>query len=142
SRPPVAGVVRAGRPSLYSSSAASLTPQGDFVTHLPHRLTTLAMRIPAFALVVVTACTPKTAPTPVVAATATTGERAIRRDIPLTNTIRRAYAAGTRDSTGRPGRNYWQQWMEYTINARLDVPTSRITGHESITLHNNSDSTL
>jgi len=32
-------------------------------------------------------------------------DRMIRRDIPLTNQIRRALAAGTRDSTGRPGRN-------------------------------------
>ena len=29
--------------------------------------------------------------------------RAIRRDIPLTNSIRRAFDAGTRDRTGRPG---------------------------------------
>ena len=29
--------------------------------------------------------------------------RAIRRDVPLTNSIRRAYEAGTRDATGRPG---------------------------------------
>src|SRR5437867_7739817 len=68
--------------------------------------------------------------------------RAIRRDIPMTNMIRRAHAAGTRDSTGRPGRNYWQQWVEYAINARLDVPTSTITGRETITLRNNSDSAL
>ena len=47
-------------------------------------------------------------------------ERAIRRDIPITNAIRRAFAAGTRDSTGRPGRNYWQLRTDYTINARLD----------------------
>ena len=46
--------------------------------------------------------------------------RAIRRDIPLTNAIRRALAAGTRDSTGRPGRNYWQLWMDYKIDARFD----------------------
>jgi len=69
-------------------------------------------------------------------------ERAIRRDIPLTNMIRRAMAAGTRDSTGRPGRNYWQLWTGYTINARLEPATSRVTGHESIVLRNNSDSTL
>jgi hypothetical protein len=69
-------------------------------------------------------------------------ERPIQRDIPLTNTIRRAFAAGTRDSTGRPGRNYWQQWMEYTIQARLDVPTSTVTGRETIVLHNNSESAL
>ena len=29
--------------------------------------------------------------------------RAIRRDVPLTNSIRRAYEAGTRDQSGRPG---------------------------------------
>jgi hypothetical protein len=33
-------------------------------------------------------------------------ERAIRRDVPLTNVIRRAFEAGTRDFTGRPGPNY------------------------------------
>jgi hypothetical protein len=69
-------------------------------------------------------------------------ERAIRRDIPLTNMIRRAMAAGTRDSTGRPGRNYWQLWTDYTISARLEPSTSRVTGHESIVLRNNSDSSM
>ncbi len=69
-------------------------------------------------------------------------ERAIRRDIPLTNMIRRAMAAGTRDSTGRPGRNYWQLWTDYTISARLDPSTSRVSGRESIVLSNNSDSAL
>ena len=51
-------------------------------------------------------------------------------------------AAGTRDSTGRPGRNYWQLWTEYTIQARLEPSTSRLTGRESIVLHNNSDSAM
>ncbi|MFI5052669.1 MAG: M1 family metallopeptidase, partial [Acidimicrobiales bacterium] len=68
--------------------------------------------------------------------------RAIRRDIPLTNMIRRAFAAGTRDSTGRPGRNYWQTSTEYTIQARLDVATSTITGRERVVIHNNSDSAM
>ena len=68
--------------------------------------------------------------------------RAIRRDIPLTNGIRRAFAAGTRDSTGRPGRNYWQLWMDYTIHARLDPATSSIAGRETIKLRNDSDSPL
>ncbi|HEV8613355.1 MAG TPA: M1 family peptidase, partial [Gemmatimonadales bacterium] len=84
-----------------------------------------------------------TPPTATATATATgRPDRAIQRDIPLTNTIRRAFAAGIRDSSGRPGRNYWQQWMEYTINAKLDLLTSVITGRETIVLHNNSDSTL
>ena len=69
-------------------------------------------------------------------------ERAIRRDIPLTGMIRRAFAAGTRDSTGRPGRNYWQLWMDYTIQARLDPATSTVTGRETAVIHNNSDSAM
>jgi len=36
-----------------------------------------------------------------------TAPRAIRRDVPLTNSIRRAFDAGTRDLSGRPGPNYW-----------------------------------
>src|SRR5690349_1552714 len=69
-------------------------------------------------------------------------ERAVRRDIPLTNTIRRAFEAGTRDSTGRPGRNYWQMRTDYTISARLDAPTSRLSGRETVVLHNNSPDSL
>jgi hypothetical protein len=68
--------------------------------------------------------------------------RAIRRDIPMTNAIRRAHAAGTRDSTGRPGRNHWQLRTDYTIRVRLDPATQRITGSETITLVNNSPDTL
>src|SRR5437763_4883772 len=88
-------------------------------------------------------CSPRTAPAPSVMQTSqATSQRAIRRDIPITNTIRRAFAAGTRDSSGRPGSKYWQLWMEYEINARLDVPTSTITGRENVTLHNNSGAAL
>ena len=68
--------------------------------------------------------------------------RAIRRDIPLTNMIRRAWQAGTRDSTGRPGRNYWQLWNDYTINARFDATTSTVSGSERVVIHNNSDSAM
>ena len=68
--------------------------------------------------------------------------RAIRRDVPLTNSIRRAFEAGTRDATGRPGPNYWQLQTDYTINARLDPATQTITGTETITLHNNSPAEL
>jgi len=69
-------------------------------------------------------------------------ERAVRRDIPLTHAIRRAFAAGTRDSSGRPGRNYWQLRTDYTISASLDPGTSRITGHETVVIHNNSPDSL
>ena len=69
-------------------------------------------------------------------------ERAIRRDIPMTNAIRRAHAAGTRDSTGRPGRRYWQLRTDYTIRASLDPATSRITGRETVVIRNDSPDTL
>jgi hypothetical protein len=69
-------------------------------------------------------------------------ERPVRRDIPMTNTIKRAFAAGTRDSTGRPGRNYWQLWTDYKINARLDSATSTVSGRETLTFRNNSDSAM
>ncbi len=69
-------------------------------------------------------------------------ERTIRRDIPITNAIRRAFEAGTRDSTGRPGRNYWKLRADYTINVRLDTATSRLTGRESVVVHNTSPDTM
>ena len=64
--------------------------------------------------------------------------RAIRRDVPLTNSIRRAYEARTRDMTGRPGPNYWQLQADYTISARLDPPSHTISGTETIVVHNTS----
>jgi hypothetical protein len=68
--------------------------------------------------------------------------RAIRRTIPITNMIQRAFQAGTRDSTGRPGPKYWQMSVDYTIDASLDPATSVVTGKETIVLHNNSPDTL
>jgi hypothetical protein len=70
-------------------------------------------------------------------ATSTRPERAIRHDIPMTDMIQRAMAAGTRDSTGRPGRNYWQLWNDYTIHASLDPATGMVTGHERVVVNNN-----
>ena len=67
-------------------------------------------------------------------------ERAVRRDIPMTDMIRRAFAAGTRDSSGRPGPHYWQLWTDYTIGARLDAATGVVSGHERVVVQNNSDS--
>ncbi|MCA9320371.1 MAG: M1 family metallopeptidase [Planctomycetes bacterium] len=68
--------------------------------------------------------------------------RGIRRDIPLTNSIRRAHAAGTRDRTGRPGANYWQLQTDFNIKARLDRASKSIFGEETIVIHNNSPDAL
>ena len=71
-----------------------------------------------------------------------TAPRAVRRDVPLTNSIRRAFEAGTRDFSGRPGPNYWQLKTDYEIYASIDPETQEITGTETITLHNNSPDEL
>ena len=69
-------------------------------------------------------------------------DRAVRRDVPLGPLIRKAYARGTRDSTGAPGRNYFQQRIDYKIDASLDPSTNQIHGSETITLHNATPDTL
>ena len=69
--------------------------------------------------------------------------RAIRRDVPLTNSIRRAYEAGTRDQSGRPGPNYWQLQTDYTIEAKLDPATHDDHRHRDRSrVHNNSPQEL
>ena len=73
---------------------------------------------------------------------APTTPRAVRRDVPMTNSIRRAWEAGTRDKSGRPGPNYWQLQTDYTIDAKLDPETQTITGSETIALHNDSPQEL
>ena len=57
-------------------------------------------------------------------------ERPIRRTIPITRSFERGLAAGTRDSTGRPGARYWQLPTDYSIDARLDPATGIVSGTE------------
>ncbi len=47
-----------------------------------------------------------------------------------------------RTASGAPGPGYWQQQVDYDIEATLDEATHRITGTERITYHNNSPDTL
>jgi hypothetical protein len=69
-------------------------------------------------------------------------ERAVRRDLPIWPALRAAYAAGTRDSSGAPGQRYWQQKVDYRIEASLDSATNQVRGSETITLHNTTPDTL
>ena len=80
-----------------------------------------------------------TAPASMAAGPAT---RAVRRDLPMTNAIKAAFDAGTRDATGKPGPNYWQLETDYTINVSLDPARHTLTGTETIVLHNNSPAPL
>jgi hypothetical protein len=71
-----------------------------------------------------------------------TSKRSIRLDVPMTNSIRKAFDAGTRDFSGKPGPNYWQIETDYLIRASLDPATQTITGTEKISLYNNSKDNL
>src|SRR5688572_22382405 len=102
-------------------------------------------RIASAALLAAAACTSAVQTPPETSAPGTTAarvERAVQRTIPMTPVIRRAFTAGTRDSSGRPGRNYWQLRTDYTINVRLDPATSRLTGTETVVIRNDSPDTL
>src|SRR3954462_8033765 len=102
------------------------------------------MRYGISLLILASACSSAVqSPTPASGPSGSTAvERSVQRTIPMTNVIRRAFAAGTRDSTGRPGRNYWQLRTDYTINVRLDPSTQRLTGSETVVIKNNSPDTL
>ncbi|HZJ00608.1 MAG TPA: M1 family metallopeptidase [Gemmatimonadaceae bacterium] len=84
---------------------------------------------------------PKTVPEPAAQAAAWP-ERAVRRDLPMTPAIRKAYARGTRDSSGAPGRSYFQQKVDYRIDASLTPADNEVRGRETITLHNTTPDTL
>ncbi|GLS24716.1 M1 family metallopeptidase [Marinibactrum halimedae] len=47
-----------------------------------------------------------------------------------------------RNAAGEPGKEYWQQQVDYIIDAKLDEKKRRITANERITYHNNSPYTL
>jgi hypothetical protein len=68
--------------------------------------------------------------------------RAVRLDLPRPPSILKSYANGPRDSSGAAGRRYWQQRVDYRIDATLDAEAAILRGSETITLHNTSPDTL
>ena len=69
------------------------------------------------------------APAPAATSSRPLPPRAIRRDVPLTNAIRRAFEAGTRDCTGGPDRTTGSSQTDYTIDVRLDPATADAHRH-------------
>ena len=47
-----------------------------------------------------------------------------------------------RRPSGAPGHEYWQQRADYKIDVTIDDEKQTLTGHETITYHNNSPDTL
>ncbi|UCF40164.1 MAG: M1 family metallopeptidase [Gemmatimonadota bacterium] len=68
--------------------------------------------------------------------------RTIPYPVTVSPEFQRALARGTRSPTGEPGPNYWQQWSQYTIVARLDAEARRIDGSVRIVYHNRSPDIL
>ena len=49
-----------------------------------------------------------------------------------------ALEAGTRTPEGRPGPEYWQQWVDYDIDVKIEPETALLTGSETITVRNDT----
>lgn len=56
--------------------------------------------------------------------------------------IQIAYQNGTRDQSGAPGKNYWQNHGVYNIQETVNADTKTITGSETIQYSNNSPNEL
>ena len=69
-------------------------------------------------------------------------KRSIRKAIPLPRGVASAYKKGTRDFSGRPGKNYWQMQTDFDINVRLERETQTLFGRETISIHNTSPDKL
>ncbi len=83
---------------------------------------------------------PTAAPAP-----APTTPRPIPVGVPDTSPFRRLElptATTIRTGSGAPGRDYWQQRVDYSIKAQLDTTTHTITGTETVRYHNHSPDSL
>ena len=62
--------------------------------------------------------------------------------LPQPRAVRRAFAAGTRATDGRPGPRYWQNRARYAITLAVLPPDRTVRGREQIVYANNSPDTL
>ncbi|MHB1168312.1 MAG: M1 family metallopeptidase [Longimicrobiales bacterium] len=98
-------------------------------------------------LVLSGACATSSPPPPVATGPVTVDTTPLRvrhavRPVPYTNAFAAAIERGTRTDDGLPGPDYWQQRVQYRIEAELDPATARLSGAETIVYHNNSPDTL
>ena len=63
-------------------------------------------------------------------------------DLFLSKEMIAAYSNQSRDTSGKPGKNYYTNTYDVKIDAELDVKTRKITGKETIKYFNNSPDTL
>jgi hypothetical protein len=84
------------------------------------------------------------APAPVAPGPAAAAElaRPILYPLPVPPEWRRSLNRGTRTEAGVPGPSYWQQWVEYRIDARVDTEGRTLTGRQTVRYHNRSPDPL
>jgi hypothetical protein len=64
------------------------------------------------------------------------------QNLPVPPGIDQVYIKGTRTTSGKPGKNYWQNHGRYNIQVSMSPPNRNITGVEQITYFNNSPDKL
>ncbi len=64
------------------------------------------------------------------------------QELYMPRNIKKAYANGTRDISGKPGKNYWQNKGIYDVNVKVDAKTKIVSGSETIQYSNNSPDEL
>jgi hypothetical protein len=76
------------------------------------------------------------------AAIAPAPERPLLYPVNPPGTYTRSTALNTRTADGAPGPDYWQQWVDYDIHARVDAASKTLTGSETIRYTNASPNRL
>ncbi|MGL6037304.1 MAG: M1 family metallopeptidase [Soonwooa sp.] len=64
------------------------------------------------------------------------------QELYMPRNIKKAYEKGTRDLSGKPGKNYWQNKGVYNIKIKVNADTKVVAGSETISYSNNSPDEL
>ncbi|MDC8106552.1 M1 family metallopeptidase [Chryseobacterium sp. B21-037] len=64
------------------------------------------------------------------------------QELYIPRNVKKAYENGTRDISGAPGKNYWQNKGIYNVEVKVDDNTKIVSGKETITYSNNSPGDL
>jgi len=64
------------------------------------------------------------------------------QELYMPRNIKKAYENGTRDISGAPGKNYWQNKGIYNVDVKVDAKTKIVSGKETIVYSNNSPNDL
>lgn len=62
--------------------------------------------------------------------------------LPVPRNIQSTYDKGTRNTSGKPGTSYWQNFANYDLKVRFDPSTRLVTGIEEVDYTNNSPDVL